>query len=126
MCPIDAARVYPLEPHLLRCSGRHSFSFVFLRRGSFVLKCPFHCIAGLLEFDQSRKLCWFLLGTYHCRNQLASQLTENLAKSPQVLEVVNCHLQLLPQTVTGLTTSRESWYRAPRDVGCWRGSECAF
>ena len=29
-------------------------------------------------------------------------------------------------TVTGLTISRESWYRAPRNIGYWRGSECAF
>jgi hypothetical protein len=29
-------------------------------------------------------------------------------------------------TVTGLTISRESWYRAPRNIGCWRGSERPF
>src|SRR5215470_11395168 len=29
-------------------------------------------------------------------------------------------------TVTGLTISCESWYRAPHDIGCWLGSECAF
>src|SRR5215470_5365621 len=72
-------------------TGRGSWCFAFLRRGSFVLKRPFHCIAGRLEFDQRRKLCWFLLGTYHCRNHLASLLPKNLAKSPQVLVVVNCH-----------------------------------
>jgi hypothetical protein len=29
-------------------------------------------------------------------------------------------------TVTGLTISRENWYRAPRDIDCWRGSVCAI
>src|SRR5215813_5625100 len=29
-------------------------------------------------------------------------------------------------TVTGLTISCESWYRAPCDISCWRSNECAF
>src|SRR5262252_4554525 len=29
-------------------------------------------------------------------------------------------------TVTGLTISRENWYRSPRNVGCWPSSACAF
>jgi translation initiation factor IF-1 len=28
--------------------------------------------------------------------------------------------------VTGLTISREGWYRALRNIGCWRGSERPF
>jgi hypothetical protein len=40
------------------------------------------------------------LGTHHCGSQLAALVpaygfTENLAKSPQVLEAVNCHSQPL-------------------------------
>src|SRR5262249_37048940 len=27
-------------------TGRGSFSFAFLRRGSFIVKCPLYCIAG--------------------------------------------------------------------------------
>src|SRR5215472_12741540 len=99
---ISAAVFYPPRNPLsltIPRTGRGSGCFAFLRRRSFVLKCPFHRIAGPLEFDQWRKLCWFLLGTYHCRNQLASLLTKNLAKPPQVLVVVNCHLQPLCRRV---------------------------
>src|SRR5215467_13474517 len=103
MPPISAAVFYPLEILFLlqyrRRAEAHGVSLSF-RRGSFVLKCPCHRIAGLLEFDQWRKLCWFLLGTYHCRNQLASLLPTNLAKPPQVLVVVNCHSATpLPESV---------------------------
>src|SRR5262245_10637470 len=73
-------------------TSRGSFSFAFLRSRGFVLKCPLNRIAGLLEFHQWRKFRWFLLSAYHCCDQLASLLAENLAKPLQVLEVFNCHL----------------------------------
>jgi hypothetical protein len=54
MCPIDA-----LEPHFsyMPWTDRRSLSFAFLRRNSFVLKCPFRYIEGLLRFHQWHKLC---------------------------------------------------------------------
>jgi hypothetical protein len=45
------------------------------------------------------KFHWFLLGTYHCCDELASLLRKNLAKRPQVREVINCHLQPRCRTV---------------------------
>ena len=62
----------------------------FLRRGSLIVKGPFGCILG-----QRREFRRFLFGTYHRRDQLASLLTENFAKPPQVLDVISCHVQPL-------------------------------
>ena len=67
----------------------------FLRRGSLIVKRPFDCIAGLLKLHSWREFCRFLFGTYHRRDQLASLLTENFAKPPQVLDVIICHVQPL-------------------------------
>jgi hypothetical protein len=97
MCPIDAVFTR-LEPHFSydAADGPRFFSFAFLRHRSFVLKCPFHCIAVLLEFHQWRKPCWLLVlapTIVATNSRRTSLLTENLAKSHQVLEALNCHSQ---------------------------------
>jgi hypothetical protein len=94
MCPIDAVFIR-LEPHFSYDTGmgRGSSSFAFLRYGSFVLKFPFHCIAVLLGFHQWRKLYWLLVlapTIAATKSRRSSLLTENLAKSGQVLEGANC------------------------------------
>jgi hypothetical protein len=93
MCPIDAVFTR-LEPYFSYDAPDGS-RLIILRHGSFVLKCPFYCIAVLLEFHQWRKLCWLLVlaPTIVATNSHRSSLLTELAKSPQVPEAVNGHSQ---------------------------------
>lgn len=49
----------------------------------------FYYTAGGLTLPLVAQILLFLLGTYHSRDQLASLLAKNLARRPQVLEVIN-------------------------------------
>jgi hypothetical protein len=69
-----------------------SSPIILVHYSGFIFKCPFNGIAGFLEFDQGRKLRWFLLASHHRGNQLSSPVTEDLAKSPQIREVVSRHM----------------------------------
>ncbi len=74
---------------------RGLLSFAFLCRIGFIVQRPFHCVASLLEFHKRREFCRFLLGADHCGDEFASLPAENVTKLPQVLEMVNLHLQHL-------------------------------
>jgi hypothetical protein len=68
---------------------------IILCDGGFIVQRPFHRIAGLLEFHERRKFCWFLPGVQHCHNQVASLLTEKLAEPFQIIDVIYDHLRSL-------------------------------